>query len=199
MSTIGWFFIITALLLVRQVAKGRVLETADDLSDAFLAIVQGDTKGLTAVLNRSGDSTTAETADLSAYKEAGQTVGGVLNDTAAIAAAGKYNLSSKTKPHVIAAAGIIGPMFGIKNIGGWRAKGSVPQSKHPDGLALDLMTTDKAVGDKIAAYAIANASKFGITEVIWWRRIWSPGRGWRDYNGPSAHTDHVHLTFSEKS
>lgn len=47
----------TAALVVRQVSKGRVMNIGEDISDAFLAIVQGDTKAFSAVLARTGDST----------------------------------------------------------------------------------------------------------------------------------------------
>lgn len=30
--------------------------------------------------------------------------------------------------------------------------------------------------------------------VIFNHRIWTPDRGWHDYTGPSAHTEHVHLS-----
>jgi hypothetical protein len=113
-----------------------------------------------------------------------------------------YSLG-KVKPHVAAAANAIGPKFGIKTIGGWRAVGSVPNSSHPKGLALDFMinniSSGKAVGDALAAYAVANASSYGITEVIWYRRIWTKAKGWHAYTGPVPHTDHVHLTFSAQA
>jgi hypothetical protein len=109
-----------------------------------------------------------------------------------------YNLG-KVAPHVQAAADLLGNMFGIRTIGGYRAHGSVPNSDHPKGLAGDFMTSSKAVGDKLAAYAVRNYKALGITYVIWWRRIWTPSRGWHDYSGPSDHTDHVHLSFSPKA
>lgn len=102
-----------------------------------------------------------------------------------------------TKPSAIAVAEYFGPRHGISRIGGWRAVGSVPGSNHPKGLALDFITRDKAKGDRLANDLIANHKAWGITEVIWWRRIWTPSGGWRAYNGPSAHTDHVHASVSE--
>lgn len=108
-----------------------------------------------------------------------------------------YNLG-KVKAHVRWAAEGIGPAFGISNIGGWRAHGSVPNSDHPKGLALDLMTRSKSVGDRLADYAVRNYKAYGITYVIWYRQIWTPSKGWHPYNGPSPHTDHVHLSFSDK-
>lgn len=62
MSTIGWLLILAAGIIGRQVAVGRVLNTKDDLSDAFLAIVRGDSAGLTAVFTRTGDATTPTVA-----------------------------------------------------------------------------------------------------------------------------------------
>jgi len=106
-----------------------------------------------------------------------------------------YDLGD-VKPWVENAAELLGDMFGIRRIGGWRATGSVPNSDHPKGLALDMMTSSKAVGDRLAAYAIANYKALGIKYVIWYRRIWHPGKGWKKYTGPSSHTDHVHLSFN---
>ena len=106
---------------------------------------------------------------------------------------GRYDLGA-VKPHVEQAAYEIGPMFGITRI-----IGKVPGLfDHPKGLALDLMTSDRGKGDAIAAYAVGNAQRLRLTYVIWYRRIWSVARaseGWRPYNGLSAHTDHVHLSF----
>jgi hypothetical protein len=70
-------------------------------------------------------------------------------------------------------------------------------------LAADFMC-NKAVGDKIAAYAKANALRLGIWYIIWYGRIWSrtrPEKGWQRYfdagnpNPSRAHTNHVHLSF----
>lgn len=58
MNTIGWLFILGAILLARQVTKGRVMNLGQDLSDAFIAAASGDTNGLTAVLARTGTSNT---------------------------------------------------------------------------------------------------------------------------------------------
>ncbi len=80
-------------------------------------------------------------------------------------------------------------------------------SQHYDGRAVDWMMNaydadDKAIGDAVSQWITANngemARRFGIQLVIWNRRSWSiyePGR-WKDYFGPSPHTDHVHFSFS---
>jgi hypothetical protein len=59
------------------------------------------------------------------------------------------------------------------------------------------MTLSKTKGEAIAAYAIANAGRLGITYIIHWGRIWHANTGkWTTYSGPSPHIDHVHISFS---
>lgn len=108
-----------------------------------------------------------------------------------------YNLG-QVEAHVRKAAEYFGEKFGIDSIGGWRAKGSVPGSDHPKGLALDFMTRSKSKGDQLARDVLANASNWNVKYVIWWRQIWFPGKGWEPYSGPSPHTDHVHVSFLDK-
>lgn len=107
-----------------------------------------------------------------------------------------YHLGD-VKPHVKDAAQEIGDRFNLLVIGGYRAVGSVANSDHPKGLALDLMTLSRTKGNSIAEYAIANAGRLGITYVIYWRQIWTPDKGWHAYDGPNPHIDHVHLSFAE--
>lgn len=59
MSTIAYLFIFVALLIFRQVYKGRVMNLGQDLSDAFIAFTTGDTAKLTEVLARSGQGNTS--------------------------------------------------------------------------------------------------------------------------------------------
>ena len=69
---------------------------------------------------------------------------------------------------------------------------------HPNGLALDIMIPNSgsaagiALGDQILAYAMKNAARFGIQDVIWRGTYYTPA------NGPSGsgygHYDHVHIT-----
>ena len=86
----------------------------------------------------------------------------------------------------------------ITSYGGVRSDWDV---EHPSGRAIDAMTTDQATGDAVANWARSNASKYGITEVIWNQRIWTTQRaseGWRmmsDRGSATAnHRDHVHIT-----
>lgn len=75
-----------------------------------------------------------------------------------------------------------------------------PDSKpwHPNGLALDIMIPNPgsaagiALGNAIRDYAMRNADRFGVQDVIWQGTYYTPA------NGPSGsgygHYDHVHIT-----
>jgi murein DD-endopeptidase MepM/ murein hydrolase activator NlpD/endonuclease/exonuclease/phosphatase family metal-dependent hydrolase len=116
----------------------------------------------------------------------------------AVATETNYNLGP-VKPQLTQLVNILGPMFDIKTVGGYRESAADPNG-HPSGLAADFMTSSKAQGDRLAAYAKANASKLGIDYIIWYQRIWSVARaseGWRpmeDRGGATEnHLDHVHI------
>lgn len=83
----------------------------------------------------------------------------------------------------------------ITSYGGWDAHG-----EHSSGKALDIMTTDKALGDSIAAFLQSHAAELNLYDVIWWDQIWTPVRaseGWRSYgdhgSATANHMDHVHV------
>lgn len=106
------------------------------------------------------------------------------------------------KPHVQEAAEFISRRFGISHIGGWRAFSDTPNSDHPKGLAIDVMTGDTSPGgkgDQVAAWALGQPS---VTYVIWNRKIFDRRKSsgvisaGEDYDGRSPHTDHVHISFA---
>ncbi|AFM19954.1 hypothetical protein Mycch_5269 [Mycolicibacterium chubuense NBB4] len=78
-----------------------------------------------------------------------------------------------------------------------------PDSKpwHPRGLAIDIMIPNPgspegiALGDQIRAFAMANAGRFGLQDVIWRGTYSTP-------DGPQAtgygHYDHVHITTTPR-
>jgi hypothetical protein len=109
---------------------------------------------------------------------------------------GKSHATGKEAPHVAAEMSYIANTWGIQ-VYGWRARGSVPGSDHPKGLAIDAMVgKDRAKGDAIAAYYVQNAKMKNVKYVIWWGRIWTASSGrWRGYFGPSPHKDHPHISF----
>ena len=72
---------------------------------------------------------------------------------------------------------------------------------HGTGHAIDIMITDSATGDDIAAFVQDNYQELGVSQIIWSQRIWTVQRmseGWRwmpDRGSDTAnHYDHVHVT-----
>lgn len=103
------------------------------------------------------------------------------------------------QPNAILAARAVSAQFPqIGEIGGVR-----PDSKpwHPSGLAIDIMIPNSgsaegiALGDQIMAFAMANAGRFGVQDVIWRGTYYTPA-------GPQAsgygHFDHVHITVTPR-
>lgn len=82
----------------------------------------------------------------------------------------------------------IGSMIGVR---------PDPKPWHPSGKAIDVMIPNSgsaagiALGDAIRDYALRNADRFGIQDVIWRGTYYTPA-------GPSGsgygHYDHVHIT-----
>ena len=113
-----------------------------------------------------------------------------------------YNLGP-VKPQLTRLVNILGPMFNIETVGGYRASATDPGG-HPAGLAADLMVpltpAGKAQGDALVAYAQAHAKDLGIDYIIWYQRIWSVARaseGWRPMadrgSDTENHRDHPHI------
>ena len=103
------------------------------------------------------------------------------------------------QPNTIVAARAVSQRFPqIADIDGVR-----PDSKpwHPSGLAIDIMIPNPespegiALGDEILAFAMANAARFGLQDVIWRGTYYTPG-------GPAGsgygHYDHVHITTTPR-
>ncbi|GAA0794124.1 coiled-coil domain-containing protein [Spirilliplanes yamanashiensis] len=78
--------------------------------------------------------------------------------------------------------------------------------EHPKGRACDWSLQNQGFanahnsdmrryGNDLMAFLVRNADELGILYVIWYRQIWFPATGWKSYSGPSAHTDHVHVSM----
>ena len=103
------------------------------------------------------------------------------------------------QPNTVLAARAVSQRFPqIADIDGVR-----PDSKpwHPSGLAIDIMIPNPespegiALGDEILAFAMANAGRFGLQDVIWRGTYYTP-------SGPAGsgygHYDHVHITTTPR-
>jgi hypothetical protein len=83
----------------------------------------------------------------------------------------------------------------ITSYGGWDGHG-----EHASGRALDIMTSDVALGTAIADFLRAHAGELNLYDVIWRQRIWTQergGEGWRAMSSRGSatadHYDHVHV------
>ena len=88
----------------------------------------------------------------------------------------------------------------IRDIGGWRPD---PLRWHPDGLAIDVIIPNwetpagRALGDRIARFALDNAKRYNVEHVIW-QRVYHPAAGrsqlMANLGDPDAdHYTHVHI------
>jgi hypothetical protein len=84
----------------------------------------------------------------------------------------------------------------ITTYGGWDNHG-----EHSSGRALDIMTSDVALGTAIAEFLQAHAGELHIYDILWRQHIWTPVRaseGWRFFasrgSATADHYDHVHVS-----
>ena len=84
----------------------------------------------------------------------------------------------------------------ITSYGGWDAHG-----EHSSGRALDIMTSDVALGNAIADFLRVHAAELHIYDILWRQQIWTPVRaseGWRTFasrgSATANHYDHVHVS-----
>ncbi|MDN5769788.1 MAG: hypothetical protein L0H24_02685 [Microlunatus sp.] len=72
---------------------------------------------------------------------------------------------------------------------------------HGSGRAVDAMISDSGAGRRLANWVRANASRLGVSEVIYAQKIWTvqrAGEGWRSMSDRGSatanHYDHVHVS-----
>ncbi|HFI0509717.1 TPA: LysM peptidoglycan-binding domain-containing protein [Streptococcus suis] len=109
------------------------------------------------------------------------------------------------QPQVAAFRAEVANTFGITSFSGYRAGDS---GDHGKGLAIDFMVPESsALGDQVAAYAVANLASKNINYIIWKQRFYAP---YDSIYGPAYtwnlmpdrgsvtenHYDHVHVSFN---
>ncbi|WP_318150593.1 LysM peptidoglycan-binding domain-containing protein [Streptococcus parasuis] len=110
------------------------------------------------------------------------------------------------QPQVAAFRAEVVNAFGITSFSGYRAGDT---GDHGKGLAIDFMVPQSsALGDQVAAYAVANLASKNISYIIWKQRFYSP---YASIYGPAYtwnlmpdrgsitenHYDHVHVSFNQ--
>ncbi|HFR3650383.1 TPA: LysM peptidoglycan-binding domain-containing protein [Streptococcus suis] len=109
------------------------------------------------------------------------------------------------QPQVAAFRAEVANAFGITSFSGYRAGDS---GDHGKGLAIDFMVPESsALGDQVAAYAVANLASKNINYIIWkqlfyapYDSIYGPAYTWNlmpDRGSVTEnHYDHVHVSFN---
>lgn len=102
---------------------------------------------------------------------------------------------------IMAARAVAAAFPQITNIGMYR--GPDGYNEHSSGEAADVMIPNAAspagvaLGNKIARFALANASRYGVKYVLWHQRTWNPdgtSTPMEDRGSPTQnHMDHVHI------
>lgn len=204
MTTIGYVLILIGLLSVRAATKGLgITDIPGNLGDILTAALSGDKAKLNAAVKMKG--TVDLSPDLSVqsgFVDGGSGKGGSGSSSGSWGD-GKtktYDLG-KVVPAMVPIANELGNRFGIERIGGYRTTmmGGQTTNDHATGKSIDLFVKDKAQGDALVNYVIANQGKYNINYMIFWHRIWSPGGGWRAMpdrgSANNNHENHVHITI----
>jgi hypothetical protein len=104
---------------------------------------------------------------------------------------------------ILAARAISAAFPELREIGGWRRDAL---KWHPNGLAIDVMIPNpttahgKALGDRVLAFVMAHAKRFGLDHAIWRQTMYTQGSTPRLMGNRGSftqnHMDHVHIATS---
>jgi hypothetical protein len=126
---------------------------------------------------------------------------------------GQTTCSPRPKPGVVSfSKRVLNAYPFTRSLGISRACHIGGQSEHKEGRAWDWgvrawKTRERAAAEEVLRWLLkedaygnkhALVRRTGIMYIIWNRRIWFPGSGWRTYcpgGGCHPHTDHVHFSF----
>lgn len=123
--------------------------------------------------------------------------------------------SGREQPGMTLFGATVAKLFpGFRNDGGYNPKDTTEHiwpnvktgpSAHADGRAKDFMVTqfDQKtgfdMGCRLAWWAVLNAPRWGVQEVIWNRQRWdAESNQWKPYHGLQPHTDHVHIALNKQ-
>lgn len=81
-------------------------------------------------------------------------------------------------------------------------RGGTSFSIHAEGRAADLAANANdprqvSQGDAYAQWLTENSEALQVQQIIWNRRLWRSGQGWRAYDGSAGpHLDHLHVELN---
>ncbi|WP_229068664.1 hypothetical protein [Actinoplanes sp. DH11] len=179
------------------------------------AVIEGESEFAEALLtdgsNRSAGSSALRVAAADPRVPKTPNFGPAIDAYAA--SDGQSTCDPVAKPGPVALQALLDQTYGDHTGYFTRDCGEGGRSEHKEGRALDYMlnvnnASQKAIADSILNWLLAtdvhgnkhaNARRLGIMYLIWNRQIWHASEasaGWQPYSGESAHTDHIHFSFS---
>lgn len=184
MQTMAWLFLLTAVVIIRQVTKGRIEHITEDLRDFFLALVTNDQAGMKEVASRTGEGITAVSVDTSqlATGADGALAGAVIGSG-----------SSSNGVALLAEAKKLGSAAGNKYV--WGATG--PNSYDCSGLVWRAARNIGVFkGARFTTHTFPGAAKGWATEVD------TPAIGdivlWDSHMGIVSGTDRMYSALSSR-
>jgi hypothetical protein len=172
--------------LAAEPVVGKVAPVVDTGAPCCLEIVAAAPVALSSVTSdgqSSSSSAPGQLVSASRWR--------TVDRTLPVGVAPERGLQVKT---ILAARSISAAFPEIDEIGGVRPD---PLPWHPNGLALDMIIPNPgtpggiALGNQIVAFALKNATRFGLQDAIW-RGVYYTPTGPKGYG--SGHFDHVHIT-----
>jgi cell wall-associated NlpC family hydrolase len=159
MDTIGWLLILGGALLMRGVVNGRGFDSFTDLSDAFIATIEGDSETLKSVWNRKGSNNSADEVAVPPPSTFGGTTtgqgGGVplVNEMKRIGLGKSYSQKQRTGPDSFDCSGLVwkaGTDLGI-----WPNKTPVFTT-----ASFKVLATTK--------FALTKVPQVAAGDIVWW-------------------------------
>jgi len=188
MQTVAWFFLLIAVVIFRQVSKGRVQFLVVDLRDFFLALTRNDQAAMKEIASRSGEGLDAVSVDTSAVGDS------TAVSAAAGAALGVSGSSTANGAALLAEARKLGTAAGHHY--SWGATG--PTSYDCSGLVW-------RAARNIGVYKGARFTTHTFTSVAkgWATEVNTPAIGdvvlWGEHMGIVSGTDRYYSALSSKT
>jgi uncharacterized protein YraI len=174
-------------------AGKRVLVTGRAAGGRVEVVVRGQSRWVTAGYLADAKPASSDSSSSAGQSGSGQPVSAGLSMAACPDGSVEYRLTAAA---VYVYRSVCHAFPQITAYSGWDAHG-----EHVTGRALDIMTSDVALGNEIAAFLQAHAAELHVYDILWRQHIWTPVRaseGWRLFadrgSATANHMDHVHVS-----
>lgn len=182
-----------------------VMPDLEDLPQEFLKATPAGQVPLTGGASNGPETLTEATAGAAVPPPPTKSLPATLDATAGWQPT--YSCDPNNRPGMVAFSQLVSKHYNRPGYYTSRRCLSGDNSQHYDGRAMDWSMNaynadDLTIGNAAATWLTKNngeiARRFGIMSIIWNKKSWyvSTPSQWVDYNGPSPHTDHLHISFT---